>query len=391
MGARKSRPLGRGTDRKRDAGLNAPATTTANPVVKNTTGNLSNPELKDGEKNLFGASAAVQTYVVAILQQADMKLDEMPDLPEHQKVARQHAESWNQTVLPGIIQTNANIIDFANQFKAYYTTLVKIADNVASDPKAREEFIQGLTLLRNNVSDKAHGAKKVGTSLKGFKDNLMVDYKAFTDDAAKATKIYEGKSGEIASLSSQIDTAQGKLDTYIGVMSGGAVGIAAGIVVICVGAFAEIETAPLSTGLIVAGTGLLAGGITSGITGSVEYALEVKKLTELKEKLAEDKEGLMAVKTVKGQLDGLVSQLGNATAAVDILIRQWADLDTSLGKVITDVSNDPGTYGPELKAMLDRARQDWEEALDLALRIQPTGQLPVISVKNIQDVIHTHG
>ena len=353
------------------------------------TGKLSNPKLKDAQKATFGASAAVQTYVASILKQDTIKLEEMPDLPKHQEVARKNALKWNETVLPGMIQTNADIIDYANQFNAYYCTLVKLADDVAKDPTARAKFIEGLTLLRKDIVKKKQNTMSVITNLQVFNKELSADYTTFSADAAKATKLYEGKSGAIAKLSSQIDTVQSTMNKYIGVMAGGAVGIIGGVVLIFVGALATIETAGLTLGLIIAGVGLLATGITSEIVGGVQYGIEVGKLAELKEKLAADKQGLMGVKTVKGQLDGLVSQLTQALAALNILIREWSDLDSSMEKVLNDVQRDPGTYGPELKAILDRATQDWDEALSLALKMQPNGQLPTKDVAKFQDVIHT--
>ena len=353
------------------------------------TGKLSNPKLKDAQHSTSAASAAVQTYVASILKQDSIKLDEMPNLPCHQEVARKHALKWNLAVLPGMIQTNADIIDYANQFKAYYGTLVKLADDVAKDPTARAKFIEGLSLLRKDIAKKKQNTKSVKISLQNFNDELSADYTTFSADAAQATKIYEGKSGAIAQISSDISKTQTTLNAYIGVMAGGAVGLIGGVVLILVGALATIETAGVSAGLIVAGIGLLATGITSEIVGGTQYGLEIKKLAGLKEKLAADKQGLMGVKTVQGQLDGLVSQLTQALAALDGLIKQWSDLDKAMATVLTDVEKNPSKYGPELKAMLEIASQDWDAALSLALKMQPNGQLPTKDVANIQDVIHT--
>lgn len=349
---------------------------------------LYNSKLKDSQKATTAASAAVQVYVAAILEQGTMELKEMPDLLKHQETARMHAVKWNVAVLPGMANTLANIIGYANQFNVYYTNLAKLADKVASDSDAREKFIEGLTQLRNSISRKVADSKSVKTSLITFNDNLQADYTTFKDDAAKATKLYEGKSGEIAKLSGDIDQAQKSMDTDIGVMAGGAVGIVAGTIVIVVGAVAEIPTASVSTGLIVGGVGMMVTGITSEIVGGVQYALTVKKLVSLKEKLKEDKLGFMGVKTVEGQLDGLVNQLNNAIAAVNSLTQQWSDLYDSLEQVIKDVDEDPGTYGPQVKSMLDKASQDWHDALSFSLKLQPNGQLKVQKYPKIQDAIH---
>ena len=39
----------------------------------------------------------------------------MTNLRTHQEVAHKHALKWNITVLPELIKTNADIIDYSNQ------------------------------------------------------------------------------------------------------------------------------------------------------------------------------------------------------------------------------------------------------------------------------------
>ena len=355
-----------------------------------STGQLSNPNLKDAQKATFAASVAVQTYVASILRQGTMELPEMPNLRTHQEVARQHALRWNIAVLPELIKTNAHIIDYSNQFNAYYVSLIRLADTVSTDLSARTQFIEGLTLLRRDIVNKKQHAMSAKISLQNFKEELSADHTTFLADAAEATRIFEGTSGDIAKLSSEIDKVQTSLNNCIGAMAGGAVSIVVGAVLIFVGTAATIETAGLSTGLIMAGVGLLGAGITTDIASGADYGLQVRRLATLKEELAADKQGLMGVKTVKGQLDGLVSQLTQAVASVDGLIRQWSDLDSAMETVLHDIERTPGTYGPpELKAILDRASQDWNETLSLALRMQPSGQLPTEEVAQIWDVINT--
>ena len=62
-----------------------------------------------------------------ILQQPDLKLKALPDLPAHQKTARNHASNWNDAILPQISKTDADIIDYANRLESFYFDLVKYA------------------------------------------------------------------------------------------------------------------------------------------------------------------------------------------------------------------------------------------------------------------------
>lgn len=351
---------------------------------------LSNSTIIKAHQASLKASAAIQTYVETILKQPDLLLKEMPTLPEHQKIARNHASKWILQITPNMVVTNAGIIDFSNAFNAYYNDLIALADKVANDPEARKNFILGLAALRNDIRRMQSQVKQEEFDLKSFQTNLNKDYEIFQADAKAANAIYVGADGKLADLQGQIDSLQKKMNTFIGLMAGGAVGILAGIVMICVGVFAEIATAGISTGLVLGGIGVLTTGISSEISGGAEYGIAVNELADLKEQLAEDKQGLLVIGVEKGKLDGMVDQIAASVTATGTLLQSWNDLDASFGKVIKDIETDPGKYGPQLKAMLDFAKQDWGDALSLAEKMQPDGKLPVKDFKKIQDAIK-HG
>ena len=346
-----------------------------------------NTKLGSAHKDVSTASIAIQTYVAAILRQPDIKLDALPELPEHQKTAREHAQSWLDEVLPNIVKTNADIIDYANSFLSFYETLIELAKRIDAGDKTKvKTFVDGLVILRNGLTRKETASKNVENQIKDFKSKLSVDYVNFTKDASAATKLLEGENGEIKKISDEIDSVNSQLKTYIGVMSGGAVGIIGGIAMILVGSFATIETAGISSGLIVAGTGLLVGGIGSEITGGVEYGLAVKRLKELQEELATDKQGIGAIKHIHTVLDGFLSQMDDALKSVGNLREQWSQLAARLDNVIADLDKNPGELG--LVALLKSAKGDWENTLDFARRMEPRATMPVKEVKKIQDVIN---
>jgi predicted phage tail protein len=350
---------------------------------------LSNPKISSSAKELLNASAAIQTYVAAILRQADIKLDALPDLPKYQATARQHAENWSNQLSPAIIKTNTDIIDYSNHFRAFYDTLKKLAEKIDNgDKEAVKTFTDGLGLLRNNVSRKEESAKYLKIQLQDFKSQLSLDHDDFTKEANAAAKELEGDDGELKDLSNKIDNINSKLNELIGAMAGGATAIVGGIALILVGAFAEIETDGLSTGLILAGIGTLGAGIGAEIGGGVEYGLAVEEKKALQEKLSSEKSAIGTLKHVKSLLDGFVSQMDAAISSVEVLEQQWTVLSNDLTKVITDLDRNPGSLG--LVAILNAAKGDWEEALSLAQKMIPTGEMNVKEVNNLMDVIHTN-
>lgn len=349
---------------------------------------FSNSKISGAAKELFDASAAVQTYVAAILRQADIQLKELSDLPNYQATARNHAENWTSQVLQAIIKTNSDIIDFSYHFTSFYDTLHQLAEQIDAGKKGGfKSFKDGLGLLRANLNRKEGNVKYLNLQLEEFKRNLMGDHENFSREVSTAVKILEGNDGELQKLSADIDSINTKINAMIGTMAGGAVGSVTGIVLILVGSLAEIETEGLSTGLIIAGIGILETGITAEVVGGVEYGLAVEEKKKLQEELSTDEQAIGILKHVKGLLDGFVSQIEMAVKSVGVLEKEWSVMSDDLAKVISDLDNNPGSLG--LVEMLNVARSDWEEALNLARKMVPTGNMPVKAVKNLMDEIHT--
>ena len=119
----------------------------------------------------------------------------------------------------------------------------------------------------------------------------------------------------------------------------------------------------------------------------MEYALALKERKALQETLATDKQSIGILKHAQSLLDGFVSQTDSAIRAVGVLREQWSLLSGDLDKVIVNLDKDPGSLG--LVATLKTARGSWENALDLAKRMQPRGNIPVTAVDNMMDVIYT--
>ena len=70
-------------------------------------------------KNLgdtMNAATRITMNANSILQQRDIKLDELKNLPEHQKSARAHCNDWLTNTWPSIISITADIIDYICQY-----------------------------------------------------------------------------------------------------------------------------------------------------------------------------------------------------------------------------------------------------------------------------------
>ena len=347
-------------------------------------GSLSNSAIKDKQVKLTSSYTVIQTYVQIILEQPDITLDALPDLPKHQANARQHASNWNNNILPLLSKTNADIIDYSNQFTSFYEQLVKFANDI-KNPESRKNLLQGLKLLSSTITQKDKNVQHVNNQLSTFQANLNKDDANFAKDANTAAVKIVGDSGEIKALSKQLDAIQDAMDKDIGLMAGGAVTIVAGIAMVVFGAVSEIPSGGASTALIGGGVLVANGGVIMETLGATDYNNLIKKQKEVTEQLAEDKQQLAALKTTKKQVSGFVKGLENAITAASALRAGWQALHADLQEVITAVDNVDPNVGSWLVAELERAKKDWEVALDQAKRLQPDGKVPTKLYENLQD------
>lgn len=348
-------------------------------------GALSNPALKDKEVAQTKASTVVQAYVSFILQQPDLKLSALPNLPAHQTTARDHANNWNNTILPLMSKTDADIIDYANKFDSFYEDLVKYAKDI-KNPASKKSLIEGLNLLGSTIKKKEANVQVVVKNLSTFQKNLNTDSQHFESDVNQAAVKIEGESGEIKSLSNELDGIHKAMQNDIGLMAGGAVTFLAGVAMIVFGAVSEIPSGGASTALIGGGVLAISGTALMETLGATDYSSLIDRQKHVEEKLAGDKIELAGLKTAKHQVSGFVDGLKDAIAAATSLRAAWQTLDADLEELITAIKDvDPDTSPNWILDELNRAKLDWQVALAQAKKLQPDGKVPTKLFKNVQE------
>lgn len=156
---------------------------------------------------------------------------------------------------------------------------------------------------------------------------------------------------------------------------------------IVVGAVGEIPSGGTTTALIGGGVLIVSGGVIMETMGSTDYSKQIDKQKNVQEELEGDKIDLAGLKTIKHQVTGFVKHLENAIAAATSLKAAWQALDADLEEVITAIKDvHPNTQAATwLPQELDRAKRDWQVALDHAKKLQPDGKVPTKLYKNVQD------
>ncbi len=359
-----------------------------------TTGNppSTNPvtDMKTSSNALYSDSLTVQAYITTIQQQAiiNLVLDNTSiNIPSIQTISKQHATDWTGTYFPKLAQSQADIADVCNNFEGFYTRLVAYATAI-DDPAQKETiaanvagFKQGIALLEQLVDGKGDNITAAISALTTFNGNVAGDNGRFQSVMSAANIQYNGTTGELATLQSQIDTFNSEVGddlTYIGLAATGEV---VGGLMIVVGLLAEFETGGLSTALVIAGLGVVGGSTAGMVLAILKLQTDQASYQKLVEELAGDQIYLMVVKTV---VDVFTSMVKTSTSAVNSLTNMgghWSNLSAYYTNLLSDcdtlMSQDPVRLGQYLIAELNTMQSNFADLKLVAQYCVTNATLPL--------------
>lgn len=142
----------------------------------------------ENQKNaIAGAVLVTQNARLIIEQQAIATIKEIPSLPDHQQAAKVQSKEWLDNIWPLIIQTTADIIDYANTFQSAYEQLLTLVPKLKAGDK--KDFIQVLkVVLLQNLQEKKTSSTTIADKIKAFHDNFQPLYGEFLSDFKAAMK-----------------------------------------------------------------------------------------------------------------------------------------------------------------------------------------------------------
>ncbi len=343
------------------------------------------------------AATVIQSYVSTVLNQADLSLpDVLPNLPDHQKNARTHATNWRDTVQPKMISTNTDIVDFSNTFATYFDPLAQLATQIQQNPQDQQAiaaFKTGLQQLQAIVTSKQTAAQNVVTLLSGFTNDLGADARDFAGDFQKAEATLAGKDGQIAALGKQIDAIHDAMNKDLAMIAGGSVAAVVGALMIVVGALAEIETAGVSTALIVGGLAVVGAGAGVAIAAGVDYSKQTSALGSAITTQKTLQLQYAATKQVNNIVQNLSSQASAALTAAGALLKGWQTLGAQFTEFLTALDRAQPDLGYFLLAQLNAAKKDWDDLGAYATKLLAFGQIstqngPTNAAGQLQAVHH---
>ncbi|HEX8160297.1 MAG TPA: HBL/NHE enterotoxin family protein [Pyrinomonadaceae bacterium] len=335
--------------------------------------------LKDAVSGTGQSIVIVQTYAKNITTQPIITgLDsEIPNLSTHQQTAVNHANDWLTTYQPQILQVQSDLLSFANGFNAYYQPLLTLAQQIQNGDSSKvNEFIQGLQELTNQITSKDNEVKNVISDLNTFSTELGSDVSNFNTDAQTAQNTIVGDNGTLSKLNDQLDSLNSAMSKDNAMIAGGAVIDVVGALMICVGALAEFETGGLSTALILAGIGVIAGGSTMIGLAAKNLSDSQDKYGQVSAEINSINASLTVLKTVEAQLNNFSTEATAAYNAVVSMDTGYQTLGTNFTALINDMQNDISATSPFLVAELQQAYADWGDVQTQIENIQQYGNIP---------------
>ncbi|GAB3640090.1 HBL/NHE enterotoxin family protein [Spirosoma arcticum] len=348
-------------------------TTEANPST--ATDAPGSAQVDTAMRQVSSSSIVVQTCMQTILNQPDIVLTELPSLPGHQQTARQHADNWFKDINPSIIKITADIVDFGNNWQEYSDPLFALADQLHTDPTAKDQINDGLNDLLNLINQKQQGATAVVNQLDTFRQGLEEDGRNFTADQQTAERDILGDKGTLARMNEDLKTYQSNRSKAIGEIAGGSAMEVVGGLMVVVGVVAEIATAGASTALVVGGLAVAGGGVALTVIGAKALKQSESDIASAMQQISQINESVTALTHVDGQIKDLSAAVATALESVRAMEKGWQVLNADFNELLQDVADTERASWVKVK--LQATGKAWAKMLTDATALQTYGRLDV--------------
>lgn len=287
---------------------------------------MTTPEKQLLNKYQFVSGAYVVTKNVnAVIQQGDISVPELPNLPAYQQSAREQGQYWLNTVWPAIQGTSKDIIHYASTFQDTYQQLLDVVNKGGADMKL--QIVALTTKLHDDLNSKKTSSDGAISSVKSFSDKFSPIYSQFQKDYAKADAIITGDNQKLIELkarraSLQSEAGQLQLESLI----------------------------PFA-----------------GIYFAIKYGEVVDEINSISRQIAAIKADLSAIQSVHDQLAGLSNHSITVMTLSKSVSDGWQSLADNMVEVISHINSiSPDEAAIVVKIQLGAANKDWGNVLEQA-------------------------
>jgi hemolysin BL lytic component L1 len=275
----------------------------------------------------------------------------------NQELSRINANYWLDTAKPKIQNTARNIVNYDEQFKNYYDTLV---DTVQK--KDKEGLKEGINDLITTIDTNSKEVTEVIKMLEAFKTKLYTNTTDFKnnvggpDGKGGLTAILAGKQALIPQLQAEIEQLSAtQKEHFDNVLACGGLGAAILVIAAIGGAVVIVVTGGTATPVVVGGlTALGAAGIGLGTAAGVTASNHMNSYNEISNKI-----GQLSTKA-----DLANQAVISLTSTKDTLTYLYQTVDQAIMS-LTNIQKQWNTMGANYKDLYDNIDQMQEHKLSL--------------------------
>ncbi|PGZ74677.1 HBL/NHE enterotoxin family protein [Bacillus sp. AFS029637] len=285
-------------------------------------------------------------YAKTMIKQPNVNLSNIDLGPEggeliknihlNQELSRINANYWLDTAKPKIQKTARNIVNYDEQFKNYYDTLV---DTVQKKDKAGLK--EGINDLITTIDTNSKEVTEVIKMLEAFKTKLYTNTTDFKnnvggpDGKGGLTAILAGKQALIPQLHAEIEklsaTQKEHFDNVLAWSIGGGLGAAILVIAAIGGAVVIVVTGGTATPVVVGGlTALGAAGIGLGTAAGVTASNHMNSYNEISNKIGQlsmkadlANQAVISLNSTKDTLTYLYQTVDQAIMSLTNIQKQW--------------------------------------------------------------------
>lgn len=284
------------------------------------------PEKQLLNKHQFISSGLVVTKNVnAIIQQGDMSVPQMPNLPALQQDARQQCQGWLDRVWPACENTAEDIVHYAKTFQDIYVLLLDAVNKGGPDMKS--QIIIQTKNLKDKLNDKKSSSDEIIELVKSFNSKFQVVFDQFKQDYAKAEAIIIGDNQQLRNLSARRESLYSEADKL-----------------------------------------LLESMIPfAGIYYAIKYGKTIDEINSISNQISAISDNLNAIQAVHDLIGGLMTHITSASTFSVSVSDGWQSLADNMESIISHITSiSPDEAAIVVKIQLGAADKDWKNVLDQA-------------------------
>lgn len=295
-------------------------------------------KLSTGIDKTSSQALVIQGYALSTLQQPFVDFSGFANLkPNEDKVndslrsAKDHAKHYLNYLQPSLIKKITDIQEYFNVQNALGKALRPGLDN--------KTVITLLDAVQSQATGYRNDAKSLVLDLQKFRTTLGSDAANFNRVVADLNTAVNGDNGALADLNNQLDTLDSKISGTIAGITVSGLAVVGGVFMIAVGSVAEFVTAGTSTPLVIAGVGVVAGGVAGTVGASIALANLLDAKGNLLRQKSQLKDEVNLAMGMKSGFSSLSAHATDAMLATQEMANAWGLLSNHLGSLIKDVEN----------------------------------------------------